>query len=324
MRAAIIRAVVLLWVVAGALPVSSTAASGPTSGQSARLKAASAWVAARIDAADQSAHWLITAAARPDQQRLVVTVPPAVASTPAQLAFRAKAAKLWRTTIAFHYKRIRPATFSCTYPFCDPPLRSGVRISASGVSCTGSFLARSRSDSKLYQFTAGHCGADTNGPWGTQFASGSVHSIGPVHNFSFNGSADAAIVRVDNPSGWRSRAWVQVSSSAYTTANGEYPIRAVGDSTIGMRICVTGSWFGVSHCGVVDGLDVTVDYGDVIVTGLVSSTLCATFGDSGAPIYARNTAYGLLSGGASDCQTFYQPIRKAEDVMRVNVSRDAG
>ena len=324
MKAPIIRPLVLLWGAAGLLPAGAVAASGSASSQSVRLKAAGAWVAARVDTADRSAHWLITAAARPDRQRLVVTVPPASSYTSAQLSFKAKAARVWRNTIAFRYKRIRPAPLACTYPFCDPPLRAGVRISASGVSCTGGFLARSRSDSKLYQFTAGHCGAATKGPWQTRFANRSLHNIGLVHNFMFDSSADASIIRVDNPAGWRARAWVQVTRSDYTTADPEYPIRAVGDSAIGMRVCVTGSWFGVSDCGVVDGVDVTVDYGDAVVTGLVSSTLCATFGDSGAPIYARNTAYGLLSGGAADCQTFYQPIRKAEDVMRVNVARDDG
>jgi len=93
---------------------------------------------------------------------------------------------------------------------------------------------------------------------------------------------------------------------------------------MGARVCVTGSWFGSSNCGFVDGVDVTVDYGDAVVSGLVSSTLCATFGDSGAPVYASNVAYGLISGGGASCETYFEPALTAENAMRVNIARDVG
>lgn len=275
-------------------------------------------------AADRGAHWRIIAKQVPAERLVEVTLPPDALATKGQRDFREWLRRAYPGVVVIRERAVRPTPRACSYPYCDPPLRAGIRIASSGYSCTGSFLARSRVDAKLYQLTAGHCGEASGDVWDTRFADAGVHDIGDVHNHRFDSGTDSAILHVANPPGWRARAWVQVTDGAGTTANSEYPIRAEGESSVGMRVCTTGSWFGASNCGVVDGVNVLVDYGEAIVGDMVSSTLCTTSGDSGGPVFARNTAYGLISGGGLPCETFYEPIITAENAMRVNVSHDAG
>ncbi len=111
-----------------------------------------------------------------------------------------------------------PTEDACTSqsaePFCDPPLRAGISIryrNSSGSACSAGFPARSRSDRRLYLMTAGHCVRNRGLTWVTRFPGGTVHDIGPRHscvagrgpaNNCRQGPADAALLRVTNPSGW--------------------------------------------------------------------------------------------------------------------------
>jgi len=219
-----------------------------------------------------------------------------------------------------------PSFRACAYPYCDPPLRGGIRILGGGGSCTGAFLARSRSDNRLYQFTAGHCAYfGGTGTWSTRFANGELHAIGAIGDRWRLGSAgDMAIIQVANPDGWRARTWVNVTASSYTSANQQYPIKADGGSWVGMRICTTGGSYGKSDCGNVQKLGVTFTAEGITVPNLGESNVCAVSGDSGAPMFASNTAYGLMSGGYSLCDTVYQGIHAAENALNVNVAFDGG
>lgn len=203
--------------------------------------------------------------------------------------------------------------------FCSPPLRGGIQMYSSSAGCTLGFTARSRTDGVWYALTAGHCGGGT---WVTRFADGSQHTIGPWHNGTFSSSGDAEIIRISNPSGWNPRPWVLVEASADTTRNESYTISAVGGSSIGMRICKTG-YSGSTDCGTVTRLDVTVDYGSVVVHHLGEANFCVIPGDSGGPVYASHRAYGLTSGhvpGASPCRSFYQGAAGAQNLMNVNIA----
>jgi len=225
---------------------------------------------------------------------------------------------------------LRVRSEACSALYCDPPLRAGVRIYNPG--CTLGFLGRSRSDAKLYAFTAGHCVDDNpaGAVYQTHFSDGSVHNIGPRHNFVLGGTGDMAIIRVTNEAGWRARAWVYVRAStgrdgvAGTTRDESYPIWADGTSTDEMRICKSGIGQSTS-CGRVKELGVTVHYDNenVTVGGLARTSYCSLGGDSGAPVFASRTAYGIHVAGADGCVAFYQGIREAENLMNVNVSFDA-
>ncbi|MDH5327095.1 MAG: S1 family peptidase [Gammaproteobacteria bacterium] len=240
-----------------------------------------------------------------------------------ELVERAKA--LLGDKLSISYFGGVPETVGCFYPYCDPSLRGGNKIRTdSGKGCTNAFVARSKVDNKLYQFTAGHCVVNTTESWYTKFSDLSKHYIGPRHNYIFGPEGDMAILRINNVPGWNPENWVHVTAGPDTTVNEEYEINSEGSSFIGMRICTTGAVYGNSNCGEVTKLGVTVNYvtEGVIVKNLGQANYCAVKGDSGGPLYASHTAYGLISGGilgVSPCVSFYQGILGAESKMNVNV-----
>jgi hypothetical protein len=235
-------------------------------------------------------------------------------------------------------------SFECLplpHPFCQPPLRAGIYIintdSAGAISrCTGGFIAASRTDGKLYQFTAGHCvvppgaGYTFTGTWWTQFTDGTTHAIGTVHNYVLGASGDEAILNINNPGGWRlPQGWVYVMLGSDTTLNYEYPISSAQYSTIGARVCETGAASIATICGTVLRLGVPVCEGPILhctpVNNLGEASFCGTDGDSGAPVYASHQAFGLVVFKAADlllghnCVTDYQGIISASNAMNVNI-----
>jgi hypothetical protein len=228
---------------------------------------------------------------------------------------------------------------SCTYPYCSPPLRGGISITSTnsqgfGHQCTGAFIAASRTDGKLYQFTAGHCVSQGiwlwTGTWSTKFPDGSTHAIGPVHNYVFGNGGDEAILAINNPSGWQlPQGWVYVTAGTNTTLNQQYPISSAQYSTLNQRICTTGASSGSTTCGVVTALGVNHTFCATLptpscatVNNLGQTNICSSEGDSGAPLYAGNQAFGLLSGewnAYTPCITLYQGIIGAENAMNVNI-----
>lgn len=178
-------------------------------------------------------------------------------------------------------------------------LRGGDTISTSvGGRCSVGFNAVS--GRTRYIITAGHCtklGGTWSGPDGT--------AIGPVAKSTFPGH-DFGLVEVT------SKAWQQThdvdSDGGYLNVAGTAPA-AVGD-----KVCLSGSTSGY-HCGQVEAVDETVNYGDGdIVNGLTRTNMCAEAGDSGGSIMSGTQAQGTLSGGSGGCllggQTYYQPIQE--------------
>jgi hypothetical protein len=275
-----------------------------------------------LDRVNQDAAWPLSAGLRPDINAVELDAPPAAQLTITQQSLVNATAARFGAAIRIVTVQTKPQARSCRYPYCDPALRGGIRINNSGFGCTGAFIARSRIDGKFYQFTAGHCAAAASDNWSTHFADGSTHIIGPVHNHVFSGSGDMAILTVNNPSGWNPQPWVFVTASADTTRNESYSINADSGSTVGMRICTTGGFLGHSDCGTVTQLGVTATYEGVTVHDLGRGTFCGTAGDSGAPMYASHTAYGLQVAGFSACDSLYQGIRAAENALNVNVAHN--
>jgi len=279
------------------------------------------WLSSRFEEVDRGAPEVLGAGVRSDLNVVQIDVPRNDNLTAQQRALLAEAKRRHPSAVTFAPYEGRPQPRACAYPHCDPPLRAGIQIHENGVpNCTGSFLARSRSDGVLYQLTAGHCrGANVN--WGTRFAGGSYHVIGPFHNAVVGSRGDAGILRVRNPAGWNARAWVFVTAGPDTSRNEAYPILREGTSVVGMRICTTGAFYGRSDCGTVTHLNASIDYGNgVVVRGLGRGNFCGRGGDSGAPMYAGNTAYGIQVAGYRECDSLYQGIRGAEDLMNVDVS----
>jgi hypothetical protein len=269
----------------------------------------------------------ITAGLRTDLNAIEVGIPKGAELTDAEKNLIETVEKDFGAAVVFEeYEGIAVTHQDCNDVYCDPPLRGGNRIHNSGTFCTNAFVARSRLDDKLYQFTAGHCavygGQDV---WFTRFVDGSAHNIGDVHNFRYGSSGDMAILHVNNEPGWDSENWVHVKAGDDTTEDEEYEITSTSYSVIGQRICFTGSVTPSSDCGTVTQLDVTVTYDNdgVTVRNLGKATYCGTNGDSGGPVYASHKAFGIHSGGATidgACvHSYYQGIRGAENTMNVDV-----
>ncbi|MDG4770091.1 S1 family peptidase [Solwaraspora sp. WMMD792] len=295
----------------------------------ADLLAANDWIGDRLEQVDQNAKWPMKGSYRTDGNVVRLGVPAPDDRTAAQQALVDEAKRRYGSMLDIYPYTDRPVTSACSFPYCDPPLRAGVRIDPAG--CTLGFLARSRSNNLLYAFTAGHCVDDrpSGTVYYTRFPNNEIHNIGPAHNEVFGLDGDAAIIRVVNETGWQSRGLVYVLASAAnggaagTTYYPDYPISADGGSSMNMRVCKSGAVGGTS-CGLVTDLGVTVTYTDegVTVRHLGEANYCTSRGDSGGPIYAQRTAYGLVSGrssGTSPCVSFYQGIRGAENLLNVNV-----
>ncbi|MFN2478059.1 MAG: S1 family peptidase [Pseudonocardiaceae bacterium] len=178
-------------------------------------------------------------------------------------------------------------------------LRGGDTITTSvGGRCSVGFNAIS--GHTRYIITAGHCtklGGTWSGPDGT--------AIGPVAKTTFPGH-DFGLVEVT------STAWQQThdvaSDHGYLNVAGDKPA-AVGD-----QVCLSGSTTGY-HCGQVETVGETVNYGDGdVVNGLTGTDICAEAGDSGGSIMSGTQAQGTLSGGSGGCllggKTYYQPIQE--------------
>lgn len=222
----------------------------------------------------------------------------------------------------------------CVHPYCDSPLRAGIRISATGAGCTGSFIAKSKVDTKYYQFTAGHCMVQASGTsWTTRDTAGTTRTIGPEHSWNWGtgycggtacSSSDRAIVRVSDVPFWGTRGFVFVRTGPHTTPNTLYPIRADGFSTVNLWVCMSGGTTVPTECGSVVELNNTgtpcISGGTLCatITGRAKANYCRQSGDSGAPVFALNTAYGLHSSG-SGCTAYYIGIRGSETALNVDV-----
>jgi len=92
------------------------------------------------------------------------------------------------------------------------------------------------------------------------------------------------------------------------------PITRAGDPIVGQKVQRSGGSTHV-HDGDVIALEVTANYQEGAVDGLIQATICAEAGDSGGSLFEGDAALGITSGGRGDCSaggvTYYQPVREA-------------
>ncbi|MGW1893290.1 S1 family peptidase [Streptomyces sp. NPDC002004] len=166
---------------------------------------------------------------------------------------------------------------------------------------------------RSFILTAGHCGPRGT-VWfkdaeGAETLGTTVADDFPGTDFSLiayaNGAADGADTVVDVGGGRGVR------------------MTAVADPVVGQEVFRSGSTTGV-HSGRVTALNATVNYPEGTVTGLIATTVCAEPGDSGGPLFARNAALGVTSGGNGDCTkggvTYFQPATKAMEALGVRLA----
>lgn len=290
------------------------------------LNQINAYLSAKLAAANRRADSPISVGFRADLNAIEVTEPSDAVITRRQQQFLAMASRLFGVAVSVEPTSAgTTTTLPCKDVFCDPPLRSGIWTYAGLTGCTGSFIARSRSNGKLFQMTAGHCRVVWNATWLTDFVNGVPHAIGMIHSSRFSSSGDLGITAVNNPPGWRSRAWVSVRGGEGTTTDDHYPIWDDADPVLGIRVCLSGAASRVASCGVVTRTDVTVTYADrgVTVSGLTEANFCPVPGDSGSPVFSGHIAYGVISGSSGVCRGYFEPVRTVERLMNVNVAFDA-
>jgi hypothetical protein len=288
------------------------------------------WLGRRVALLNQKATVPVSAGERPDLNSIELIVPQngVITRTQAQLERRAVEAfgSAVTVTTAAAGEPYPELAIRCAGVFCDPPLRSGIQTFTDAVGCTGGFVARSRTDGLPYQFTSGHCRVVPSQTWLTNFANLQAHAIGPAHRSRFDSAGDAAIVRISNPVGWQPRGWVAVRTGSGTTGDPTYPLFTSASPVVGVRVCVSGGASGAGSCGVVTAVGVTASFSFLgkltTVKGLARANFCASSGDSGSPVFASHTAYGILSAGArsgiNQCSSLFEPIRTAENLLNVN------
>ncbi|WBB61226.1 S1 family peptidase [Streptomyces sp. WMMC500] len=196
-------------------------------------------------------------------------------------------------------------TFERTAGTFRPYLQGGEPAWGSAGRCTVGFNVRVSSAD--YFVTAGHC-TDANPSWYTN--SSLTTPVGPTAASSFPGN-DYGIVRYTNAA---------VPRPGTVNCNGTI-IDITGPATpaVGQSVTMAGSTTGC-HGGGITGLNVTVNYPDGIVSGLIRTTLCCEPGDSGSPVFTLTgdgttaLAVGIVSGGSGNCTsggtTFVQPINE--------------
>lgn len=161
--------------------------------------------------------------------------------------------------------------------------------------------ANVRGGTTWYAITAGHC---TSAASAWYVDAGRTVALGTRVASSFPGG-DYGLIRYTNPD--------IPHPSAVHTYPGLLPLRGAGRPYVGQHVCRSGSTTGV-HCGTVTALNVTVNYPEGPVRGLIRTSICAEPGDSGGPLYAPSTGeiLGILSGGSGNCSSggvsYYQPI----------------
>lgn len=179
--------------------------------------------------------------------------------------------------------------------------------SSSGFRCRVGFNAHS--GTTHYGMMSGHC-VSTGGTWFRDAAR--TQAVGTSAGSSFPGN-DYGLVRyydsVSAPS--------EVAAGSTT-----FPINSARSPAVGEQICVPGLT-STLRCGRVTAVNVTVNYGQGIVSGLFSASVCAEPGDVAGPGFNGTTALGVISGSSGNCSTggttFFQPVTEILAVYGLSI-----
>lgn len=196
--------------------------------------------------------------------------------------------------------------FASTPASAATHVAGGDAIYGGGRRCVVGFNVRS--GSAYYALTAGHC-TNVTATWTT--ADGTV--IGSTVASSYPGN-DFGLIRYNDPS---------MAEGTVNLYNGtKQDITGAGTPVVGQTVRRSGPVSGL-RTGTVTALNVTVNYGDGVVSGLIRTTLCFEAGESGSPLFSGGIAYGVLSGGTGNCSsggvTYYQPIAEALSTYGLSV-----
>ncbi|MFH8469177.1 S1 family peptidase [Streptomyces sp. NPDC017991] len=178
-------------------------------------------------------------------------------------------------------------------------VRGGDTLYSTVGRCTVGFNARS--GSTMYAFVSGRCAQGAT----TWYADAALTvGVGVTAGVSFPGN-DYASVRYTNT------AVSYPGEVSLGAGAGTRDITGAANPVVGQSICHVGR-VGGYRCGSVQAVNVTVNYGGGVVSGLFRSTICSEPGDTGGPAFSGGTALGVIVGGSGNCSsggvTYYQPV----------------
>ncbi|MCA2205433.1 MULTISPECIES: S1 family peptidase [Nocardia] len=167
----------------------------------------------------------------------------------------------------------------------------------SSLRCSFGFNGTDRSGN-VVNISAGHCNPDLESA-GTGSAAAVYEMNGDragaqlgTFQKSILGEQDYSIIRVnDNARARFENNLVTVPGAAPIAVDG------VGVPVVGAPVCKSGSRTGFS-CGIVNGVDQTVQVGDRQLTQSFSANICALPGDSGGAIVTGRMALGISSASS--------------------------
>ncbi|EPH41103.1 S1 family peptidase [Streptomyces aurantiacus] len=183
----------------------------------------------------------------------------------------------------------------------------GDAIYGGGSRCSVAFNV-SKGTTK-YFVTAGHC-TNISANWSAT-SGGAAVGVREGSSFPTN---DYGIVRYTNGSS---------PAGNVNLYNGSYQeISSAANAVVGQAIKKSGSTTKVTS-GSVTAVNVTVNYSDGPVHGMVRTTACSAGGDSGGAHFAGTVALGIHSGSSGCTGTngsaIHQPVREALSAYGVSV-----
>ncbi|WP_067454949.1 S1 family peptidase [Actinomadura macra] len=130
-------------------------------------------------------------------------------------------------------------------------------------------------------------------------------------------------------------AWIDTNSQwtptpKVTKWNGSYEtVRGATDAAIGARTCRSGGTTNTQiWCGPIQARNVTVNYQEGAVNGLIQANICADPGDSGGALITETggQAQGITSGTSGSCKngqdsqdtTYFQPVDEVLQIIAKN------
>ncbi|GIH03822.1 serine protease [Rhizocola hellebori] len=181
--------------------------------------------------------------------------------------------------------------------------------SATGKYCTTGFIAHNATATASYVVTAGHCTANT------VYWDRKGDYLGRTYSSVFDGDGDYGVITIKGVT-FHARDGV-------ATDMGVIALEGVGTASVGQSVCKKGNNSGYT-CGTVLAVDVSVNYGGLVVSGMIQTDVCSVPGDSGSPLMSeliggelRAWALGVLSGGGGECgpdrRGYYNPLGEILD-----------
>jgi hypothetical protein len=192
----------------------------------------------------------------------------------------------------------------CNISVCDPPIRAGTFITASGVGCTSGFVAVKGGASPtqpVWIMTAGHCIADggSGATWSMKHVNGNLYAIGAGGNHQYvtpaGAGPDWGLIKLNSTYADPTKAlnWV------IAPGNSEHGITGWLAPTAGESVCFSGTTTGIV-CGT--------------TTRENSSNLWETTGmtphpgDSGSPVWDGHNARGILDGVGANNSAYFTDV----------------